>query len=108
MFPLIEALGAGPVNVSGVEGGQGDDADAARLGRSSPLVNCTLIARRPSANECVAYAELALIRGSHALSGVTAGGRWLVVLLSPLLSDLTSPQQGRPDREWFYGEMAVA
>jgi hypothetical protein len=46
MFPLIEALEAGPVNVSAVEGGQGDDADAARLGRSSPLANCTLIARK--------------------------------------------------------------
>jgi len=46
MFPLIEALEAGPVNVSAVEGGQSGDADAGRLGRSSPLANCTLIARK--------------------------------------------------------------
>lgn len=88
MFPLIEALGAGPVNVSGVEGGQGDDADAARLGRSSPLVNCTLIARRPSANECVAYAKLALIpRESCAVRGhcrwPVAGGVAVTIAVRP-------------------------
>jgi len=50
------------------------------------LANCTLIARRPSANEA---GHISSCHGScecHALSAVAAACRWPSLLLSPLLS----------------------
>ena len=50
------------------------------------LVNCTLIARRPSVFQAGHMPSWRGSCGCYALPLVAAGGRWLLLLLSPLLS----------------------
>jgi hypothetical protein len=65
--------------------------------RWSPSTDCTPIARRPSAFQAGHIPSWHRSCESYALSPVAGACRWLLLLLSPLLSaPVRTPLPGRP------------